>query len=135
MDRITHHGQDLAVIVRADDCRTGYNFISANDWAIQVGFNNYSADQFCEPHVHLPKTKDQMESLAGQAMEILHIVDGRCSLAVYWERTLVKELELRRGDTAILVAGGHGIRFLEPTKIFECKQGPYLSRSADKRAL
>ena len=128
MEKIVHQEKLLGVIVRAADCSEGYNFISPDDWELQLGFNNYAADGVCKPHEHHKRVRE-----ARDAMEVLHIFSGKCILDIYWEDRPVSEHILNRQDTVVLLAGGHGIRMLEPTKIFEVKQGPYVSRELDKR--
>src|SRR5512136_629767 len=41
----------------------------------------------------------------------------------------VKTLDLTSGDTIFFVAGGHGIRVRDETRIIEVKQGPYTGQT------
>jgi hypothetical protein len=48
------------------------------------------------------------------------------------EERVIAEVELRKGDGVMLLAGGHGIRMLADTSLLEIKQGPY-GGPAEKR--
>jgi hypothetical protein len=135
MIRVTHEGDLLALIVGRDDLEDGYNFVSGNDWGVQVGFNNYAQGAVCAAHEHLPRSAELAASIGESTVEVLHILRGRCELDLYHHDRLVATHLLTGGMTAVMVRGGHGLRMLEPTKILEAKQGPYVSREIDKRLI
>lgn len=128
MNKIFHKNQLLAMIVRGDDCQEGYNFVSPQEWELQVGYNNYGTDAKCAPHEHNVREHESKTN-----MEVLYIVKGKCELTLYGDNKPVEMVTLNAGDSAILVSGGHGLNFLEPSKIFEVRQGPYRNRETDKR--
>jgi hypothetical protein len=41
-------------------------------------------------------------------------------------------LEIAAGDTIILMHGAHGFRVIEPCRVIEVKQGPYLGIDIEK---
>ncbi|MBY0470291.1 hypothetical protein K2X30_03920 [bacterium] len=133
MQKIYHQDHLLGMIVREEEFLTGYNFVSPQDWLLQIGFNNYQGGFNCQPHEHLQRPANVMAEASKNVIEVLHVLKGRCLLQLYWQDKPVEAVELKTGDSAVLVAGGHGIKMLEPTKIFEVKQGPYVSRDLDKR--
>ena len=59
---------------------------------------------------------------------------GRCEMDVYNEdHELVATRELRAGDLALMIAGGHGFRMQEDTVFLEVKQGPYTGLDEKER--
>ena len=59
--------------------------------------------------------------------EFLSIEDGKVAVTIYdeeWE--IVGEQTVEKGQCIVFLRGGHALRMLEPTRILEVKQGPYL---------
>ena len=121
IERIAHDGQDLALILRAENAPAQTTYVTPPDINLQVGFVVYGAGQEIPRHVHLPVERHTVGS-----MEVLLVRQGRCEVDVYTdERELVATRELGPGDVLIAIAGGHGFRVLEDLVLLEVKQGPY----------
>lgn len=128
IEYIEHDNSLYAIIIRQKLEFKGYNFVSKAENGLQVGVNHYPGDTVAVPHVHLPLPRS-----LEQTNEVLHIDVGECKLVLYTDaRERFHETTLFEGDTVVLLKGGHGVRFLKPTKIIEIKQGPYLGPELDK---
>ncbi|MDD1651929.1 MAG: hypothetical protein LUO86_02710 [Methanomicrobiales archaeon] len=126
-----HEGQPLAVILRASSQKDGIHFVSEPEYPLQLGVSCYRGGETVKPHIHLPR-----EITLNQIQEVLHVDSGRVAIDLYdMSRRRTGSVVLATGDTILLVSGGHGLRFLEETRIVEVKQGPYAGREQDKREI
>ena len=128
IQRVVRGGEIYAVIIRNTLPHTGYNFVSENTDSMQVGVNHYDSGATIRAHFHLPVERALIDTL-----EVLHFDSGACLMEIYDEdQKKFFETQVRGGDTVVLMKGGHGFKVLEPTRIIEVKQGPYLGQSRDK---
>lgn len=114
---------DLLAIVVRDDFRGGrYNFLTPDDFPMQLGVNFYGPGERIQPHVHVDTRRDVLRQ-----QELLFLKRGRALLHLYTaRRELAHDVELRAGDCVLLASGGHGLTILEDAQLIEAKQGPYL---------
>lgn len=112
----------LAIVVR-DGFRGGqYNFLTPDDFPMQLGVNFYAPGQRIQPHLHVETRRDVRDQ-----QELLFLKRGRAVLHLYTEeRALAYDVDLRAGDCVLLASGGHGLDILEEAQLIEAKQGPYL---------
>jgi len=128
IQRVVHGGEIYAVIIRNTLPHKGYNFVSESTDSMQVGVNHYDNGATIRAHFHLP-----VERALTVTLEVLHFDSGLCLMEIYDEdQKKFFETQVRSGDTVVLMKGGHGFKVLEPTRIIEVKQGPYLGQSRDK---
>ena len=128
IQRVVCGGEIYAVIIRNTLPHRGYNFVSENTDSMQVGVNHYESGANIRAHFHLP-----VERALSDTLEVLHFDSGACLMAIYDEnQKKFFETQVSGGDTVVLMKGGHGFKVLEPTRIIEVKQGPYLGQSRDK---
>lgn len=121
IEKISHAGQTLAYIIRAEIQPTQTYFITSPEHKQQVGFIVYPKGGEIARHVHSPLQR----SLTGTS-EVLVVRKGHCLVDIYNdEQELAKTCELRTGDIILMIGGGHGFRMLEDTIFLEIKQGPY----------
>lgn len=115
--------EDLLAIVVRDEFRGGrYNFLTPDDFPMQLGVNFYGPGQRIQPHVHVETQRDVRSQ-----QELLFLKRGRAVLHLYTaRRELAHDVELRAGDCVLLASGGHGLDILEDAQLIEAKQGPYL---------
>ena len=121
-------GVTFALVVHPDPDQEGVNFLTDDSNSIQLATMTHPQGAQVQPHFHrnIPRTIDQTQ-------EVLFITKGRVSVDFYsTEGRLLGETVLSTGDTILLMAGGHGIRMLEPTQMIEVKQGPYYGSEEDK---
>jgi hypothetical protein len=130
VELVESEGTLFAIIVRAD-ARSDekYNFLTSNDQPFQFGVNFYPGGEIIKGHAHLPRTTT-VETI----QEFILVSEGRMRLHIFDEADKhVAEAVLGKGDSVLLLAGGHGFDMLEGTKLVEVKQGPYDGKSKDKR--
>ncbi len=112
----------LAIVVRDDFVGGQYNFLTPDDFPMQLGVSQYESGQVIQPHLHVDTNRD-----VSQTQEFIYVKRGRVRLHLYAsDRVLVAQVELRDGDCVLLANGGHGFDVLEGTQMIEAKQGPYL---------
>lgn len=129
----------LAVVVSRADERAGrvpvpmdgVHFLTPREANQQVALIRHPAGHVIPPHVHHPVPRH----LTG-TQEVLVVLSGRMMVTFFTSRgEFVTCREVCGGDVVVLLWGGHGITFSEPTELWEVKQGPYLGRDLDKKEL
>lgn len=121
IDRFTHEGQEMALVIRRDFRKEGIEFFTPGTYSQQVGYMNRPAGYVIPPHVHNPVARE-----VHYTHEVLFIKSGRLRVDFYSEgREYLESTLLEQGDIILLTRGGHGFEMLEPTEIIEVKQGPY----------
>lgn len=130
MQRVEHKGRAYALVLRADaTSHEKYNFLTGPESPLQLGMNFYEAGETIKAHYHLPR-----QLVTTQINEFILIGEGKTTLTLFDadDQTPFVELLLETGDMVLLLAGGHGFKVHERTKIVEIKQGPYDGKSKDK---
>jgi len=121
IERVEHEGETIALIVRGDFEEEGAKFFTNDDNPLQLGVINQKAGQETQPHVHRER-----EVAIKSIQEVVHVDRGRALVKFYTrDGNKVGSRILERGDTILLMNGGHGFRMLEDTRLVEIKQGPY----------
>jgi len=125
VDRIERDGVTYALVFRRDIAVPGgTRFPTQNADALQVGFFERAPGYASPPHRHISRKIDLVHPA-----EFLSIEQGRVSITVYDEAwTIVAERELTGGECIVFLRGGHALTVLEPARILEVKQGPYLQQ-------
>lgn len=122
IERITHQGEELALILRRDFKKDGIEFLTANDYSQQLGYMNRPAGYVIPPHVHNPVAREVRFT-----KEVLFVKSGRVRVDFYSDaQQYIESTVLVAGDVILLAYGGHGFEMLEPTEMIEVKQGPYV---------
>lgn len=122
----------LAIIIRDADWEEGLSFVSSDMDYQQVGIWGYAKGQNLAPHIHLIQPREVLRT-----QEVVFVKDGRIRADIYTEKKEYKKsVELQKGDTIILLNGGHGYEILEDnTKILEVKNGPYIGADRDRERI
>jgi len=121
IEHVTHDGDTLAIIVRADFSRDGIEFFTPDEFSQQLAFMKHPAGKLIDPHDHNP-----LERSVTLTQEVLFIRRGRLRVDFFAEdRSYLESRELGAGDVVLLASGGHGFEVLEELEMFEVKQGPY----------
>ncbi len=124
-------GRIIAIVVRRDFEKEGVNFISKDDFPLQLGVSGYKKGATIKAHFHIEK-----EIKINKIQEVVHIESGRTRVNLYdLNGKKFKLVELSDDDTILFVDGGHGFEMLEDTRIIEVKQGPYFGKDEDKRMI
>jgi hypothetical protein len=124
-------GRTIAIVVKRDFEKDGVNFVSKQDYPLQLGISGYKKGDTIKAHFHIER-----EIKINKIQEVVHIKSGRTMVNLYDSNgKKFKSVELSEGDTILFVDGGHGFEMLEDTKIVEVKQGPYFGVDGDKEYL
>jgi len=127
LERISHGGVELAIILRAHYGQEGISFFTPSHYSQQLGYMRRASGYRIAPHVHVPVPR-----AVTLTSEVLFVRSGRMRVDFYdGDRVYVGSRVLAAGDVLLLAAGGHGFEMLEPTELIEVKQGPYAG-DADK---
>jgi len=119
----------LAIVVRSNPLPEKTEFLTEPEFNLQAGFVVCPTGEEIPRHVHHP-----LERHIVGTSEVLIVKQGTCELDVYSEdQELQATRELREGDVALLIGGGHGVRAIEDTVFFEVKQGPYTGLDEKER--
>ncbi|MFC1579345.1 hypothetical protein ACFL4N_00360 [Thermodesulfobacteriota bacterium] len=120
-EQITHEGELIAIIIRAEFKKSGIEFFTADNFSQQLAYMNRPAGYRIEPHVH---NKIRREVFYTQ--EVLFIRKGKVKVDFFSaDRNFIDFRVLNTGDVILLASGGHGFEILEESEIIEVKQGPY----------
>ena len=120
-EKVFSDGKLLAYVIRNELSPDKTSFITPPDINLQLGFVVYPAGGQVLRHLHRP-----IERHITGTTEILFIKKGRCFMDIFDDQQkLVQSIELKQGDTVLMIAGGHGFRMMEDTILLEIKQGPY----------
>ncbi|MCI0447026.1 hypothetical protein L0244_23140 [bacterium] len=121
IEEVFSDGKLLAFVIRNELSPNATTFVTPSDLNLQLGFVVYPNGGQVLRHMHLP-----IERTIYSTTEIVHVKKGRCIMDIYDDqRILVTSVDLKIGDTVLMIGGGHGFRMLEDTVLLEIKQGPY----------
>lgn len=103
-------------------------FITKNEDPIQVGIFERNTGYEVPAHTHFSRKLD-LKNVG----EFLLIQKGSALVRVFDEAwNVLCEHTVKKGDCVIFLRGGHELTMLEPTRILEVKQGPYVSTAEEK---
>lgn len=120
-ENIMHNGQLLAIIVRRDFDGPGLSFFTPGEFSQQLAYMNHPQGHVIQPHAHKVVMREVYNT-----QEVLFVRKGKVKVTFYDEgQREVGSRIVEDGDVLMLVRGGHGFEMLEPTQMFEVKQGPY----------
>jgi mannose-6-phosphate isomerase-like protein (cupin superfamily) len=121
IERITHAGYELALIIRRSFTKDGIEFFTPSAYSQQLAYMKRPKDYSIAPHVHNPVSREVYYT-----KEVLFIRSGRVRVDFYTEKQeYLHSRTLEAGDVILLSGGGHGFQMLEEAEIIEVKQGPY----------
>lgn len=131
MKVVNHEGERIAIHIEKKDISEGLNFYSDTGDFLQVGTWRYNAGLYLGPHIHNEGTDREID----RTQEVVHVLEGMLQADILTEEgVLLDTLTLKKGDTLVLLSGGHGYRILEDnTVVLEIKNGPYLGPEKDRR--
>lgn len=113
--------QTIAIIVRKNIKIKGVRFFTPANYPFQIGFHHRPKDVILKPHRH-PAHNYFIRS----SQEVLYVLEGKIKVFLYNNKgKTAGNRILNGGDSVLFVSGGHGIKFLKKSKVFEVKQGPY----------
>ena len=127
IENITCDGQTIAIIVNHDDHVDGIEFLSPNDFSLQLGHMHRLAGHQVAPHIHNPVRRHTVGT-----QEVLFVKKGVIRVDFYsFDQKYLESRQLSAGDVIMLAGAGHGIEVIEDATIVEVKNGPFVE-GADK---
>jgi hypothetical protein len=122
IEHIELNSKTLAIIVKASFQSDGINFLTPDDYSLQLAVMNRPAGYHIQPHVH--RLIDRRTQLT---QEVLVIRKGKLRVDFYDDNQVYYTSRmLEKGDVILLTSGGHGFEITEDTEIIEVKQGPFI---------
>lgn len=122
VETIKIKGKAIAIIFRNSVRVKGTKFFTDKENPFQVGIQLRKKGDFVMPHIHRVDTPLLIEEI----QEILFLQKGKMRVTLYdMEKRLICKKILKSGDAILILRGPHQVDFLENSKIFELKQGPY----------
>lgn len=121
---IQYKGKVIGLCVRNYFKWDETKFLVEDDFYQQIGLLFYKKGEIVRAHAHrkIPRT-------VNFTTEVLFCVSGRIVYTFYDEKEnwrKINSCELTSSDLLCLFGAGHGGKALEPTRLIEVKQGPYL---------
>ena len=127
IEKIIHNNVVIAVIIYRSHKEDGINFLSSNDYSLQLGYMMRPTGYQILPHIH---NLVQRHTVGTQ--EVLFIKSGEIRVDFYSsDRKFLESRLLSTGDTILFAGAGHGIEVIKEAEIIEVKNGPY-TKDADK---
>lgn len=119
---IEKDGQIYAIIIRKEHRPSGVNFMTPDDYTLQLGLIGHEPGHHIREHIHNPSIHYKVDT----TQEFLYVESGKIKVTIFdlgWN--VVATSELAAGDIILQISGGHGFDVLEPCYLIEVKQGPF----------
>lgn len=124
IESVINGRKTLAVVFRNNLKVKELQFFTHDDNDLQVGIHARKKGIKLIPHIHEIKKPLRVKSI----QEVLYIEKGKVRVTIYTDSgSVISKKILLKGDSILLISGGHAVDFLENSRIFEVKQGPYSS--------
>ncbi len=122
---ILYNKNIVAIIIYKDHHTEGIEFITPQNFSLQLGSMTRPGGYKIVPHIH---NLVRRETIGTQ--EALFIKRGRIEIDFYsFEQQYLQSCVLSAGDIVLLAGAGHGINILEEAEIIEVKNGPFVAGS------
>ena len=124
LKEIIHNKKLYALIIKETyQKKKGISFFTENNANQQIGFMSHPKNYFIKPHKH-----QKRETKIFITSEVIILQKGKLRVDFYDTRKkYLFSVVIKKNQIIMLVHGGHGFKVLEPVKMFEIKQGPYVS--------
>lgn len=110
------------IAIRLKDFKPGSNPVTSPKEFLQVMTIKRRKGESVPPHWHAPRKR-----IASRTQECLVVRKGKIKVSLYAaDKKVFKSLRLNKGQALIILGGGHGVEYLEPTEIIELKNGPFI---------
>ena len=120
-----------AILVQGDNLKEGSQWFGQSYESLQASRMKYQAGKAFRIHHHIlnPRTIKRTQ-------EAFVVVSGRLAADIYDNKAnLIGTLEAGPGEAILIYRGGHGIRIVEDSVVYEIKAGQYSVPSEDKEFL
>jgi|TARA_B110000914_G_C15396676_1_gene415124 hypothetical protein len=103
--------------------KKGISFFTKNDSNQQIGFMSHPKNYIIKPHKH-----QKRETKIYLTTEVIILQKGKLRVDFYdTKKKYLFSVIIKKNQIIMLVHGGHGFKVLEPVKMLEIKQGPFVS--------
>ena len=127
VEKIEVDGKILAIVIRKSFNKQGCNFVTPEDFPLQLGFHVSKAGTQVMAHSHVPFK--ELKNIYPQ--EFFYVESGKIEVGLYYNTDRYSKVILNKGDM-ILLNCSHEVKFLEDSKFIELKQGPYRGKDVEK---
>ena len=101
----------------------GISFFTKDNANQQIGFMNHPKNYVIKPHKH-----QKRETKIFITSEVIILQKGKLRVDFYnTKKKYLFSVIIKKNQIIMLVHGGHGFKVLEPIKMLEIKQGPFVS--------
>lgn len=119
MDSIYYEGTLLGFRIRS--MPHGSKPISDSTHSLQLLTIKHPQNSLVKPHRHLPTKRHTLN-----LQECLIVKSGKIRIDLYGPTNhKVRSVLLKSGQAFVTINGGHSIRFLEDSEVYEIKNGPF----------
>ncbi len=127
IEKVIHNNTVIALIIYKEYDQQGIQFLSPNEYSLQLGYMTRPKGHKVVPHTHHAVHRNTIGT-----QEVLFIKKGKIRIDFYsFEQEYLESRKLSAGDIILLAGAGHGIEVLNEASIIEVKNGPYI-KGADK---
>lgn len=129
--KIIYNNILYGILVGKDEDTEKTKFFSPPNCSLQFGIVANTKDYIEPPHTHkkISRTITNLE-------QMIYVIKGKVAVDFFNDKKeIVETVILEKGDSILLLDGGHSIRVLEDLKCISIKQGPFLGAENDKIAL
>ena len=115
-------GNLLAIVKRFQDINQEREFLTENKYEMQFAPFDLPSGINIKRHIH-----NIQKRTVHNTAEAIVVLEGEIKVSLYSEddRSLVSSIVLYKGDSILMLFGGHEIDVLNDSKLVEFKQGPY----------
>ena len=120
---ITYKKKLYALIIKESyQNKKGISFFTKNSANQQIGFMSHPKNYLIKPHRH-----QKRETKIFITSEVIILQKGKLRVDSYNpKKNYLFSIILKKNQIIMLVHGGHGFKVLEPVKMLEIKQGPFV---------
>lgn len=126
IEKIEKDNKILAIIIRSKDTENNLEFVTPNEFPLQLGIHNRPKGDYVKAHDHFP-----FKNLNIPSQEVFFVEKGKLIFGIYHNGQKYKEVTVSDGEI-IFLNSGHSIKFVEDTRAVEIKQGPYREKENEK---
>lgn len=127
MNCIKKDDEIYAILVSNNTIQEGTEWIGSQFESLQASRMKYPKGKSFRVHHHIlnPRTIKRTQ-------ECFIVINGKIAVDVYDKTSLLGTLEASNGEAIFVYRGGHGVRILENSLLYEVKAGSYTYVSEDK---
>jgi len=124
LKEIIHKNKLYALVIKETHrSKKGISFFTKNNANQQIGFMNHPKNYVIKPHKH-----QKRETKIFITSEVIILQKGKLRVDFYDnKKRYLFSVVIKKNQIIMLVHGGHGFKTLEPVKMLEIKQGPFVS--------